>query len=212
MSTRVLLTLFILPLLHALRLAPVSLGRPAAMNRADLLKTAAVGVASAFVAPALADDLDDDDLNNEDEIPDQSRMRSKPKGGKPPPPMKTDAAAGKAAYQTLLDARSQLKSLSEMVGKGDFAGASKAMDSAPYDDLENTLLVLVRSPVLGPDEKKAIGTIKRYGVGADVIIMLGGLNSAIKSGSGGDARTYITKAKEALDEVVVIGKSCGLSK
>ena len=31
---------------------------------------------------------------------------------------------------------------------------------------------------LTADEKKAIGTIKRYGVGADVLIMVGGLSSA----------------------------------
>jgi|TARA_B100000524_G_scaffold187050_1_gene96848 hypothetical protein len=34
--------------------------------------------------------------------------------------------------------------------------------------------VLVNSPVLRKEDKLAIGTIKRYGVGADVLIMVGG--------------------------------------
>jgi hypothetical protein len=42
--------------------------------------------------------------------------------------------------------------------------------------------VLVRSENLSPDEKVALGTIKRYGVVADAIIMVGGLGAALKAG------------------------------
>lgn len=48
-----------------------------------------------------------------------------------------------------------------------------------FDDIANTL---VRSDALTPDEKVALGTIKRYGIVADAIIMLGGAKGELRSG------------------------------
>ena len=126
-------------------------------------------------------------------------------------PLPIDRAAaisiGKAAFAEIVMARKILDQLSASVGKGDFSAVSASLASAPFSTMEANLLVLVQSPLLGPEEKKAIGTIKRYGVGADVLIMLGGLNSAR---DGASIKSYLSKASEAIDEVLLVCKSGGL--
>ena len=185
---------------------------PPALSRADALR-AAFGAAALAAAPrhSLAVDLDDDDdLNQDDEVPDV-RMRGgapRTKPGDKPPPKAKDAAAGKAAFAELVSARKSLDSLAVSLGKGDRAAVGKVLADAPFSTLEENLLTLVQSPVLGVDDKKQIGTIKRYGVGADVLIMAGGLNSAVAN--GGDAKGYLTKTSDALDEVILICKGAGL--
>ena len=87
---------------------------------------------------------------------------------------------------------------------------SSALAGAPYSSLEENLLVLVQSPLLGADEKKQIGTIKRYGVGADVLIMVGGLNAAVKGGDKGGALDKLQKASDSIDEVLLVCKGSGL--
>ena len=79
--------------------------------------------------------------------------------------------------------------------------------AAPFSTLEENLLTLVQSPLLGVDEKKQIGTIKRYGVGADVIIMLGGLEKAVGDKNAANAKSFLDKAKASLDEIVTICKA-----
>ena len=159
---------------------------------------------------ALWQDDDDDLLNDDDEIPDvRSGGPPKKKGGAPPPGPATEAS-GKAAFASIVAARQALEPVKAQIANADYAGASKATAKAPLADLESTLLVLVKSPVLGPEEKKSIGTIKRYGVGADVLIMMGGLDAALSSKNAADADKMANKAAQALDEVVLIGKSSGL--
>ena len=92
-------------------------------------------------------------------------------------------AAGKAAFQSIVGAREALK-------RGD------DVNSPEVKDLANSLSTLVQSPVLSASDKKAIGSPRTYGLGADVVIMIG----------GGDK----TKAIEALDEILVVCKSSGL--
>ena len=45
--------------------------------------------------------------------------------------------------------------------------------------LSQNLLILINGPVLNTDDKKTIGTRKRYGVAADVIYGVGGVKGAI---------------------------------
>lgn len=63
------------------------------------------------------------------------------------------------------------------------------------------------------EDKKAIGTIRRYGSGADVIIMYGGLIAEIDEGNEEpDAATvqkYMTRTMDSLDEVIAICKNSG---
>ena len=202
MLARALVALSLVSSTHSLRLS--------ALSRADALR-AAFGAASLAVAPrhSIAVDLErDDELNEDDEIPDVRSGAPKKPGEKPQPLAAKDAESGKAAFSELVSARKTLDSLAVSLGNGDRATVAKALSDAPLSTLESNLLTLVQSPVLGMDEKKQIGTIKRYGVGADVLIMAGGLNSAIAN--NGDAQGYLTKTSDALSEVILICKGAGL--
>ena len=56
------------------------------------------------------------------------------------------------------------------------------------------------------------GTIKRYGIGADVLIMLGGLSEAVTGADELKAKSFTEKSKNALDEVIAVCKDGGLAK
>lgn len=82
---------------------------------------------------------------------------------------------------------------------------------------ENNILSLLRSHALDEESKKEIGTIRRYGVGADVMIMYGGLLTSLESGDDGeddingkDVAKYMERTLQAIDEVIAICKSNGL--
>jgi len=47
--------------------------------------------------------------------------------------------------------------------------------------VSQNLLILINGPVLNTDDKKVIGTRKRYGVAADVIYGVGGVKGAISN-------------------------------
>merc|ERR1712194_165414 len=104
--------------------------------------------------------------------------------------------------------RSTLDETRKLIGENDFKGAQAKVKSLA--SLEDNLLLLVNSPCIGLDGKKTIGTIKRYGVGADALIMMGALDTSLGASSKADASDYARKASEALDEVIVVGKSSGL--
>jgi len=126
------------------------------------------------------------------------------------PAKSNDADTGRAAFLEVVAARKALAPLGTLVSRGDCSAVSDALSVAPFSTLEGNLLTLVQSPLLGPDEKKAIGTIKRYGVGADVLIMVGGLSSALRTCDGAVAKSYISKAENALDEVLLVCRGGGL--
>ena len=54
-------------------------------------------------------------------------------------------------------------------------------DQAEFAQMEENLLKLVNGPVLNTDDKKTIGTRKRYGIAADVIYGIGGVKGAIEN-------------------------------
>jgi hypothetical protein len=64
----------------------------------------------------------------------------------------------------------------------------------------------VQAPVLTAEDKKAIGTIRRYGV----IIMTGGLSEALDNGDVRQAKSFLAKAKGSLDEVIGVARGGGL--
>ena len=157
-------------------------------RRADILKSAAAATGLSrleMVRPPAAWAVeDDDDINEDEEVPMVGSTTGRKQKAKPfeKTPAKADAEAGKAAFANIVAARGALK-------RGDTSAES-------VRDLGSSLLTLVQSPLLGAAEKKQIGTPKTYGLGADVVYMVG----------GGD----IPKAVQALDEVLVVCKSSGL--
>jgi len=149
---------------------------------------------------------DDEDKNFEDEIPDPGRPVPKRKQSAAAAPKDLKPADGKVAALQILAARQKLDSVDTLVAAKDFAALRSLLDSAPLSTFEANALVLVQSKALDPQDVKAIGTIKRYGVGADVIIMLGGLGAAAQNSDASEALSYLSKAKASLDEILVICK------
>jgi hypothetical protein len=77
-----------------------------------------------------------------------------------------------------------------------------------YDAYANALLTSKR---LDAESKQAIGTIRRYGVGADVIIMYGGLKTELseenEEPNSGEIEKYYIRALDSLEEVIAIVRS-----
>lgn len=65
------------------------------------------------------------------------------------------------------------------------------------------------------EDKKAIGTIRTYGSGADVIIMYGGLLAEIDPGNEepdyATVQKYMTRTMDSLDEVITICRNGGFA-
>jgi hypothetical protein len=71
---------------------------------------------------------------------------------------------------------------------------------------------LLASKRLDTESKKEIGTIRRYGVGADVMIMYGGLRSELDDNeypNGGEVQKYLTRSLDSLQEIIVICQNNG---
>ena len=81
------------------------------------------------------------------------------------------------------------------------------------NNFEGNALALLQSKVLSEDTRKEIGTIRRYGVGADVQIMYGGLISELDASEYPDmkeAEKYLKRTIDSLSEVIVLCESDGL--
>jgi hypothetical protein len=50
----------------------------------------------------------------------------------------------------------------------DWEGLTQLLEQKDFANMEDNLLKLVNGPVLNADDKKSIGTRKRYGIAADV--------------------------------------------
>ncbi len=77
-----------------------------------------------------------------------------------------------------------------------------------YEENANALLA---SKQLDAESKKEIGTIRRYGVGADVIIMYGGVKAELEEEEAnyGILNKSLQRTMDSLDEVIAICKSNG---
>lgn len=83
-----------------------------------------------------------------------------------------------------------------------------------HDMMTLTIIIqaLLTSKRLDNESKKEIGTIRRYGVGADVIIMYGGLRSELDDNeypNGSEVQKYLTRSLDSLQEVIVICQNNG---
>jgi len=120
------------------------------------------------------------------------------------------------AYANLVKARAEL----QLAGKTylparDWEGLRTylAEGATNMNAYEANAQALLESKRLDAESKKDIGTIRRYGVGADVIIMYGGLKGEVdeenESPNGGDIAKYLKNTGNALDEVIAICRSNG---
>ena len=195
-----------LSLSHAILALVTPIEHLGCAGRRAVIQHGLVAATCAVLGPmrvaALDDDFDDEAM---DEVPDAPTLRTG--GTKKQSYSKEDV---KAAFADLIACRASIKDIESFLGKSDLASVAPLLAKPPFSSAQDTLLTLVQGPGLGNQEKIQIGTIKRYGIGADVIIMLGGLNNAVKGGNVGEARSYATKAANALDEVIVVCNSGGL--
>jgi len=147
------------------------------------------------------------------------------------------------AYGRLLVAREELKRIaSDYISKRDTAGLRALLlnPNADLNRMDTSIQILLESKTaLDAESKKAIGTIRTYGVGADVMIMYGGLRSEFISTldaldayadssnddledldddssrpepNWGNVQKYLVKTLDSLQEVIVICRSNGLEK
>ena len=73
-------------------------------------------------------------------------------------------------------------SMENSLQKSDYDEIGRILSGSEYQEFEKAATILVRSDLLTADEKVSLGTIKRYGLVADAIIMLGGLGGELRQG------------------------------
>ena len=153
------------------------------------------------------------------------------------PPATADAAPKLRpddAYSSLVGERNELRYAADTyLSGGDWDGIrvyleTKAVNMNNYETIAGALL---ESKRLDAESKRDIGTIRRYGVGADVIIMYGGLrkelfvvsDDAIGDDEGwgdgvgrdgineAEVRKCLHRTTESLDEVIAICRGNGFT-
>ena len=104
----------------------------------------------------------------------------------------------KEATSIIKQALDATKQMSVLASEKKYNEISALFDTKPFKEFENSCQILTRSEQLSADDRKSLGTIKRYGVVADAIIMLGGIKGELKSGNVKvtDSGTSLQKAIE----------------
>ncbi|KAL7524250.1 hypothetical protein ACHAXR_000490 [Thalassiosira sp. AJA248-18] len=122
------------------------------------------------------------------------------------------------AYASLVNARKELQVAREKyLPKKDWEGLRDYLseEAVNMNNYEVSAGALLESKRLDAESKKDIGTIRRYGVGADVIIMYGGLKGEVdeenESPNYASVEKYIRRTAESLDEVLAICRSNGFN-
>lgn len=117
----------------------------------------------------------------------------------------------KEAFQALLKARDELIFAdTEYLKKKDIEGLrSYFMNDVAYiNAFEGYALAILGSKLISDEDKKEIGTIRRYGIGADVMIMYGGLMAEVDEMNDEPDPAVISKflrrALDSLNEVIQI--------
>lgn len=202
----------LLPLAAALKLPtrPAPLSRRSASALIATAPLAAALPAHAYAPPPQA--FADEDESDNDEIPDVRSGRPAPVKTEQPKKKDYTPEDGRTAFKDIVASRKVLDKADALLASKDYASVSALLDAAPVSSFSDNALILLNSKAIkDPDAIKQIGTIKRYGVGADVSIMLGGLGNAARGSDATETRCYLDKAKSSLDELIIIGKGAGLA-
>lgn len=120
-----------------------------------------------------------------------------------------------AAFKGLVKAREELQAIPKtFLASQDYDGLRDylADGSLSINNYEENANALLSSKQLDAESKKEIGTIRRYGVGADVIIMYGGLKAELEDNEEprfGELSKALKRTMDSLDEVIAICRSNG---
>mgnify|MGYP001198848746 CR=1 FL=1 len=145
----------------------------------------------------------------DDEVPDvrlgsSGKKRSKPGSQKKRQLTESDV---RAAVLNVMAMRRGLEGPVRKALKSDISSVAALLAEPPYSTFKEDSLVIVQGDsILGPDERKAIGTDRTFGVAADVQIMLGGLAEAARQADGPGAAEKAEKAAASLDEIITLCK------
>lgn len=93
----------------------------------------------------------------------------------------TKEEARESAQQLKL-AMTKMNEISNLASKSEYQKIGDILSDKPFTNFDTLMNTLVRSQELSAEDKVYLGTIKRYGVVADAIIMLGGLQSTLIAG------------------------------
>lgn len=128
----------------------------------------------------------------------------------------------KEAFANLLKAKEELEYAQTIVVKAiksnddDLVENLKSYlndEAVNINDFEGNALALLQSKSISDETRKEIGTIRRYGIGADVQIMYGGLISELDASEYPDlseVSKYLTRTLDSLNEVILLCKGDGL--
>ena len=72
--------------------------------------------------------------------------------------------------------------MQKLAESSDWKGIVEILNSKSFTGLENAFTILVRSDAVSSEDKVSLGTIKRYGIVADALIMTGGLQAELRKG------------------------------
>ena len=84
--------------------------------------------------------------------------------------------------KNILVARDGTYEMEKLAKSAEWGKIAELLSSKIYTTLDQSYSVLVRSDLISSEDKVSLGTIKRYGVVADAIIMQGGLAAELRSG------------------------------
>mmetsp|Transcript_7651 Transcript_7651/g.16078 ORF Transcript_7651/g.16078 Transcript_7651/m.16078 type:complete len:205 (-) Transcript_7651:28-642(-) len=121
----------------------------------------------------------------------------------------------KKAAEDIRLARADMDKCDELAKKQKWSDMQALVDTGAVSRFESDILVVLGSDAISAQDKKDIGTIRRYGVGADVMIMLGGLKNELTvdqddedaAVNGAEVKKYIARSKASLDEIILILKA-----
>eukprot|EP00979_Chaetoceros_neogracilis_P008686 scaffold1929_cov246-Chaetoceros_neogracile.AAC.1 len=120
-----------------------------------------------------------------------------------------------AAFKSLVKAREELQQSREFLAKSDSEGLRDYLSdgSLNINNYGENAGALLASKQLDAESKRAIGTIRTYGAGADVVIMYGGLKADLEDEEAASNFNALNKKLkrtiDSLDEVISICRSNG---
>ena len=95
------------------------------------------------------------------------------------------ASTAEESLKAAREIKAGLKSLAEIqvaATKADWETVKTLLQRPEFKNFDNTATTLVRSDLLTAEDKTSLGTIRRFGLTADYIIMIGGLETELRAG------------------------------
>lgn len=113
----------------------------------------------------------------------------------------SNLADSKRAAMTIKEALAKIDEIEKV--NTDYEAIGKILGEDCFLKFSENAFILTKSSALTPDDKVALGTIKRYGLVADAIIMIGGLSEALRAGGievAGGGGGYADQAAIEVDD------------